>query len=215
MGWVPDAPTVQPSSRSIELPTDSVRFSQSTVGERTRLGEVEILLGQLVGVFNRRGFVSEPIEVVAMPDGRLTSIDNRRLLAAQLAGLALIPAILHRADTPMPHGRRRNSLRARDPITDHLGEFGPRGALLFEARTRPNTMSETIIFRCARQVPLGEARYPLSGSFAQPVIQPATARVALSGVGRGTGQARDPVNGRAQSPARPFVRRPTRGGQEW
>ncbi len=136
------------------------------------LGEF-ISVAELVGVFRDQGYVSEAIEVARMTDGTLTSIDNRRLLAAREAGLASVSAIRRGMRDPMPAGARREHLRASRPIVDRLGELDPVDQVLFPARAAPETMSQAVIFRCASQRPQpGDGPFPLFGSFNQPVIKP-------------------------------------------
>ena len=46
------------------------------------------------------GWVGEPIDLVRMPDGGLTSVDNSRLLAANVTGIN-IEATIHNMDDPI------------------------------------------------------------------------------------------------------------------
>jgi hypothetical protein len=49
------------------------------------------------------GWVGDPIDVVRMPDGGLTSVDNTRFLAAGLAGINAQAAV-HDLDELLPEG---------------------------------------------------------------------------------------------------------------
>ena len=59
------------------VPASTMRFSQSSVN-----GAAEIEASM-----RTHGWVGDAIDVVRMPDGGLTSLDNTRLLAAQRAGI--------------------------------------------------------------------------------------------------------------------------------
>ena len=47
------------------------------------------------------GWVGEPIDVVKMPDGQLTTVDNTRVLAARQAGIN-VQARVHSYDESLP-----------------------------------------------------------------------------------------------------------------
>ncbi|RZQ63632.1 hypothetical protein EWH70_13385 [Amycolatopsis suaedae] len=47
------------------------------------------------------GWVGEPIDVVRLPDGRLTTLDNTRVVAARHAGID-VRARVHEYDEPLP-----------------------------------------------------------------------------------------------------------------
>ncbi|OAB38473.1 hypothetical protein PGLA_20425 [Paenibacillus glacialis] len=49
------------------------------------------------------GWAGSPIEVVRMPDGKLTTIDNTRVLSAKFANVD-VKAIVHDTNTPLPDG---------------------------------------------------------------------------------------------------------------
>ena len=68
-----------------------IRFSQSSVN-----GADEI-----ISSMRKDGWNGDPIDVVHMKDGGLTSIDNTRVLAASEAGID-VQAIVHKYDDPLP-----------------------------------------------------------------------------------------------------------------
>ncbi len=74
---------------SVLNPKD-VRFSQSSVN-----GAAEI-----VNSMKKNGWKGDAIDVVAMPDGGLTSVDNTRLLAAKITGTD-VKARVHSFDEPL------------------------------------------------------------------------------------------------------------------
>jgi RHS repeat-associated protein len=74
------------------LPASSIRFSQSSVN-----GAAEIEASM-----RNSGWVGDAIDVVRMPDGGLTSLDNTRLLAASRAGID-VQARVHGFDDALPY----------------------------------------------------------------------------------------------------------------
>ncbi len=170
--WVPTRPAfiagAAMDARVVLLATDGVRFSQTTITSPTRLKGVIITLSDLVETFRRDGYVSDPIEVVPMSDGELTSLDNRRLWAAQQAGLESIHAIILRP-TQQPTSHLRRSLKLDRDLVDERGEVGPAGELLFLAKSFPATVEQAVVFRCYLQFErTGVKGYPLLGSLEQP-----------------------------------------------
>ena len=75
----------------VTVPTDTVRFSQSSVNGAAALTES----------MKAKGWVGDPIDVIKMPDGGLTSVDNTRVLAAHQAGID-VQARVHAYDDPLP-----------------------------------------------------------------------------------------------------------------
>lgn len=155
------------------LPTANVRFSQATIGPTTRLDGELLLITDLAERFRQHGYVSEPIQVVRMPDGRLTSLDNRRLWAARSAVLPQIAVILHDPNDPfVAHQKRVKALQPLADIIDTAGELGPPGRLIARQDDQPTTMGEAIVFRCYRQRLKGlDPDFPLCGSITQPITQ--------------------------------------------
>jgi hypothetical protein len=69
--------SIAASGAAESVPASSVRFSQSLVNG---VAEIEASM-------RADGWVSDAIDVVRMPDGGLTSLDNTRVLAANRAGI--------------------------------------------------------------------------------------------------------------------------------
>ena len=74
---------------NVELNSSEIRFSQSNIGNQTRVG---VPIDALAVIMHRDGFIyststDDPMMIVQMPDGQYTSLDNRRLAAAQSAGV--------------------------------------------------------------------------------------------------------------------------------
>lgn len=73
-----------------------IRTTQTTVKQQGAT------IPKLVESMKRDGFVVEPdrlIDVVRMPDGKLTSLDNTRILAAQRAGVNIQARVFDHADS--------------------------------------------------------------------------------------------------------------------
>ena len=67
------------------------------------------------------GWQGKPVDVVIMPDGSITSIDNTRILAARKAGIE-IEANVRNFDDPIEDLVRKASLRVDDTIPNTWGE---------------------------------------------------------------------------------------------
>jgi hypothetical protein len=70
---------------------NEIRFSQSSVNG----------LDEIVESMKKNGWVGDPIDVVRMSDGKLTTIDNTRVLAAREAGID-VKMVVHEADDALP-----------------------------------------------------------------------------------------------------------------
>lgn len=73
------------------LDPNGIRYSQVSVN-----GSVEIIKSM-----KAHGWQGEPIDVVRMSDGELTTIDNTRVVAAREAGIDVV-ANVHGYDDPLP-----------------------------------------------------------------------------------------------------------------
>lgn len=149
------------SDRLMIVPPTIIRFSQASANFRSsdRINTLETT-GQTALEDPSR---IPPLEAVVMPDGRLTSLDNRRLAAAQLAGAQGINIRVHAYDDPMPTGtpeeqRRQQTLAWRDE----------RGR-----RTVPTTWGQAINFRILNQTrrPEGEGFDRLVDAGSTPMPQ--------------------------------------------
>ncbi|MCE2860259.1 MAG: hypothetical protein LW731_10510, partial [Oxalobacteraceae bacterium] len=71
------------------IAASEIRFSQNSIS----FGKIESTTKQaytyddLVASMRTNGWKGDPVDVVRMPDGRLTSIDNTRIMAAREAGI--------------------------------------------------------------------------------------------------------------------------------
>jgi hypothetical protein len=112
------------------LPPSSVRFSQTSVN-----GAQEI-----TDSMRTNGWVGDPIDVVRMPDGKLTTVDNTRVLAAHQAGIN-VQATVHGFDETLP--------------TEYVPRFStPKGGT-------PSTWGDAVTFRIGKQSSLYRKTYPM------------------------------------------------------
>lgn len=70
---------------------NEIRFSQSSVNGAKEITES----------MKAKGWVGDPIDVVKMSDGKFTTVDNTRVLAARNAGID-VKANVHAASDPIP-----------------------------------------------------------------------------------------------------------------
>jgi len=73
------------------IATSKIRFSQQSVNG----------LEEIVSSMKKNGWQGDPVDVVKMGDGGLTSLDNTRVLAAHEAGID-VQAVVHLADDLLP-----------------------------------------------------------------------------------------------------------------
>jgi hypothetical protein len=87
------------------------------------------------------GWRGDPVDVVRMPDGGLTAFDNRRVVAANNAGIN-VQARIHAFDDAFPAGR----------LPSGKGEV-------------PGTWGQAVTDRIAGQKPSWRNCYPMGGPF--------------------------------------------------
>lgn len=71
------------------LNANDVRFSQNTVSfnKKDRVTGTKYTYDDLVTSMRNDGWKGDPVDVVKMPDGKVTSMDNTRIRAAREAGV--------------------------------------------------------------------------------------------------------------------------------
>jgi RHS repeat-associated protein len=89
-------------SKVVELSPYDIRFSQSSV---TGAGEITKSM-------RASGWKGDPIDVVKMPDGKLTTIDNTRVVAAGRANI-MVKARVRSANDPLTPDEVRRFTRTR------------------------------------------------------------------------------------------------------
>ena len=87
------------SGNIIEMNPWSLRFSQDTVHNPKHIGTIEISMKTI-------GWNDEPIHVVLMPDGKYTTLDNRRVITARKAGI-YVKAMIHHYNDPLDSANRQ------------------------------------------------------------------------------------------------------------
>lgn len=121
LGALDTAANLAKSSATDAVPASGIRFSQNKVN--SGVPEIEASM-------RANGWVGEPIDVVQMGDGGLTSLDNRRVLAAKRAEID-VQANIHSFDDPIP--------------ADLAGRFKSRKGVL------PATWGEAVMNRIGAQ----------------------------------------------------------------
>lgn len=160
-------------------PPGGIKFSQKDVAATT--GDGSLTIEQLTESMKTGGWKGEPIDVVEFRDARGTiSIDNRRLLAAQNAGLKEIPMRYHAPNEPfdVPQTRIDEGFKLDKNIRQVDGELvvgGTKGDIVYAKGTVPRTWEEAALFRTANQGNLktpGGGKFPLWGRPEPPVVRP-------------------------------------------
>jgi len=117
------------------LDPTTIGFTQSSVSFAKAGASYD--LESLVASMSKDGWVGKPIDVVAMPDGTLASIDNTRVLAARMANIDV-----------------QANVRGFDElITDPVRQFS-----LTEAGVVPDTWGDAALLRINK--PIQNATYP-------------------------------------------------------
>ena len=70
---------------------NEIRYSQTSVNDS----------GKIIESMKKNGWLGDPIDVVTMPDGKLTTLDNTRVVAARVAGIKA-EAREHGYSDPLP-----------------------------------------------------------------------------------------------------------------
>lgn len=76
----------------LSIAPESIRFSQTSVNG------VEVIVESM----KKDGWKGDPIDVVTMPDGAMTTLDNTRVVAATMAGID-VKARVHAYNDPLPN----------------------------------------------------------------------------------------------------------------
>lgn len=130
-------------------PPDEIRFSQNTVSfnKTDRLTGTSYTYDDLVQGMKTNGWQGDAVDVVRMPDGGLTSMDNTRIAAARDAGIDV----------------KANVRGYNDPLTQAEAERFSKGGLV------PTTWGEAMGIRISNQSGSFSTTNPL-GSLSPPKI---------------------------------------------
>jgi hypothetical protein len=115
------------------LDADLIRFSQRSVGRDW---------SEIAASMRESGWQGSAVDVVQMPDGLLTSVDNTRLLAARMTGTDVLANIRNFSD----------------PIGDMAGRFSNRFGV-------PETWGDAVSFRIMNQGAIFRDAYPMGSPF--------------------------------------------------
>lgn len=85
------AQLVARKSDAVSVDPSEIRYSQTSVNGSAEIAES----------MKEKGWMGDPIDVVSMRDGELTTLDNTRVVAARVAGIMVV-AKVHRYDEPLP-----------------------------------------------------------------------------------------------------------------
>lgn len=106
---------------------NDIRFSQTKVNNAA----------EIIESMKANGWAGSPIEVVRMPDGKLTTIDNTRVLSAKYANIN-VKAIVHDSNASLPE--------------NYIERFTKKGV--------PTTWEEAIYLRIGKQGAAYKNKYP-------------------------------------------------------
>jgi hypothetical protein len=125
-----------------------LRYSQADVSPTMDNGTgKKVPIDEVSAGMRRDGFPSGAAPVVVeYPDGTRVSVDHRRLVAADKAGLEQVPAKITPSNTRLPEKEikdRRFPLRTTEPITD------PRTGKVYKPGDVAGTYGEAALFRSA------------------------------------------------------------------
>lgn len=121
-------PADVPAAQGTSIPPSEIRFSQSSVSE----------VGELVESMKAHGWKGPAIDVVKMPDGKLTTVDNTRVLAAHRAKIN-VRANVHAFEESLP--------------ADMVERFATKGG-------KPKTWGDAVRLRIGKQTKAYRTRYP-------------------------------------------------------
>ncbi|KZM69173.1 hypothetical protein [Nocardia terpenica] len=140
------------------VPTEEVRFTQRSVSRTTSDGQTVTEVAEQMAEHGWRG---GPVHAVIDENGRITSLDNRRLKAARMAGLTEIPTAIHAPTDRLaewPHewnqGKREGKPLAVDirRLPDGtLRVGGDVGEIAYRRGQVAETWGEIALFRAAEQ----------------------------------------------------------------
>jgi len=128
-------------------------YTQTDISFYTRdrdTGEMQSV-GRMAAAMRKDGWdISKPVDVVLMPDGRMVSLDHRRLWAAHRAGnVRRVTARVHTSTEKIDHDVTRNRFKI-DKGGEPLGT-NPRTGVAWKAGDVPDTWGDAVQLRSAAQ----------------------------------------------------------------
>ena len=100
------------TGKIVEIDPCLIRFSQDTVNNPKKIKDIE-------NGMKNNGWQGDAIDVVRMPDKKLTTVDNRRVLAAKRVGIK-VKARIHNYNEPLKNSTDRERFRVKD-LQQHSG----------------------------------------------------------------------------------------------
>lgn len=119
------APVIKPNgSTTSSFDANEIRFSQNTVSHnKTDRGTgVKYTYDDLVSSMKKDGWKGDPVDVIKMPDGKVTSMDNIRISAAREAGIKVEANVRSYNEKLTPSEIERFSDRKREFVPQTWGE---------------------------------------------------------------------------------------------
>jgi uncharacterized Zn-binding protein involved in type VI secretion len=147
--------------RNVRL--DKVRYSQGDVSPNASDGTpIKVMADNMKehGWDTKKGVA----DMVEYPDGRIVTLDHRRLVAASQAGLEEVPARVHPAREPIDK-KTAERFKLRTKFTD------PETGRVYKRRAVPSNWGEAAKFRAANQRGMGFPDFPIEGSPKLPEIK--------------------------------------------
>lgn len=159
-GKQPDRPAQLEQTLSVTqmLPPEQIRFTQRSISRETSDG---LPIHELAKAMAEVGWRGNPIHAVIWEDGGITSLDNRRVRAARMAGLDQVPTAVHAPsdrladwshEWDLPR-RQRNALGVdiRELPDGTLRVGGDVGTIRYHRGQVAETWGEIALFRAAEQ----------------------------------------------------------------
>jgi hypothetical protein len=179
--WVKLAPNIEvPAGSNARLASaKKLKFTQENIAPTT--GDGALTIDELTGIMKTKGWRGDPLEVVEMPDGSLVSLDNRRLVAAQRAGLENVPISPHKGSAAFPKDWAANGFKLKKSIrrlpNGELVVGGSKGEIVMGKGHIATTYEEAVLIRTANQGkikggPSSGQSFPLGGTHATPRVRP-------------------------------------------
>jgi hypothetical protein len=146
--------------RSVRL--DSIRYSQGDVSPKMRDGKpIEVVAENMRK--NGWDYSKEPPDMVEYSDGRIVTLDHRRLVAARQAGLEEVPARVHPSSESI-------DIDQADRYKLEIGFTDPETGKVYKPEAIPSNWGEAAKFRAANQRVMGYPDFPIEGSPNLPQI---------------------------------------------
>src|SRR5262249_45065134 len=180
----PPPPKLPPDQQMVKL--EGLRYSQADAspemdpggeaageepaGEKAggKGGKKKVSIDDVADEMKKNGwdYTKDPADVVEYPDGRRVTVDHRRLVAANKAGLTEVPARVHPASEPIPPGAAQ-----RFQLPEGADFVDPETGQQYKGGDQPKNWGEAAKFRSAKQRVKGHPDFPIEGSENVPTVK--------------------------------------------